>query len=94
MFVTLMAVLTVEQLGIRDEVEAAKTIDDLVRNHPIYLNVTVHYIRPKQSTFAREAFQTIIKEVVDSSDLDLETDPTLVSYYQPCTWKSCSKLGN
>ena len=51
-----------------------------MRNHPIYLNIAVHYIRPKQSIFAREAFQTIIKEVVDSTDLDLEADPCLVRH--------------
>jgi len=56
----------------------ADSIDNLVRNHPIYLNITVHYIRPKQSTFARDTFQSIIREVIDSIDLDLETDPTLV----------------
>ena len=52
-----------------------------MRNHPIYLNITVHYIRPKQSTFARDTFQSIIREVIDSIDLDLETDPTLVRTY-------------
>lgn len=51
-----------------------------MRNHPIYLNIAVHYIRPKQSIFAREAFQTIIREVIDSSDLDLEADPCLVRH--------------
>ncbi len=51
-----------------------------MRNYPIYLNIAVHYIRPKQSTFAREAFQTIIREVIDSTDLDLEADPSLVRH--------------
>ncbi|KAF9451707.1 ras GTPase-activating protein [Macrolepiota fuliginosa MF-IS2] len=68
------------QLAIRDEITSATSIDDLMRNHAIYLNITVHYIRPKQSTFAREAFQTIIKEVIDSTDLDLEADPTLLHH--------------
>lgn len=51
-----------------------------MRNHPIYLNIAVHYIRPKQSIFARVAFQTIIREFIDSIDLDLEADPCLVRH--------------
>jgi len=56
----------------------ADSIDNLVRNHPIYLDITVHYLPTKPSTFARDTFQSIIREVIDSIDLDLETDPTLV----------------
>ncbi|XP_006460082.1 hypothetical protein AGABI2DRAFT_202767 [Agaricus bisporus var. bisporus H97] len=66
------------QLAIRDEISTSNSIDDVIRNHPIYLNITVHYIRPKQSTFSREAFETIIKEVIESDDLDLEVDPTVL----------------
>lgn len=44
----------------------------------MYINIAVHYVRPKQMTYAREAFQTIIREVVNSKDLDLEADPSVV----------------
>jgi hypothetical protein len=44
----------------------------------MYINIAVHYVRPKQITYAREAFQGIIREVVDSDDLDLEVDPSVV----------------
>jgi Ras GTPase-activating-like protein IQGAP2/3 len=44
----------------------------------MYINIAVHYVRPKQRIYAREAFQTIIREVVDSKELDLEADPSVV----------------
>lgn len=45
--------------------------------HPMYANIAVQYFRPKQRTYARDAFQAIIQEIVDS-DLDFETDPVTV----------------
>jgi Ras GTPase-activating-like protein IQGAP2/3 len=44
----------------------------------MYINVAVHYIRPKQVAYVRETLQSIIREVVHSEDLDLEADPSLV----------------
>jgi Ras GTPase-activating-like protein IQGAP2/3 len=44
----------------------------------MYINIAVHYVRPKQSIFVREALQTVVCEVVGSNDLDLEADPSLV----------------
>jgi len=44
----------------------------------MYINIAVHYVRPKQITYAREAFSAIIREVVASGDLDLEADPSMV----------------
>lgn len=39
----------------------------------------MHYVRPKQITYARDALQAIIREVVESDGLDLEADPTVAS---------------
>lgn len=66
------------QLAIREEITSASSIDAIVHGHPMYINIAVHYVRPKQITYAREAFQAIIREVVDSDDLDLEADPSLI----------------
>jgi Ras GTPase-activating-like protein IQGAP2/3 len=53
-------------------------VDAIVRGHPMYINIAVHYMRPKQSAFVREAFQSIIREVINSDDLDLEANPIAV----------------
>jgi Ras GTPase-activating-like protein IQGAP2/3 len=45
----------------------------------MYINVAVHYVRPKQVAYVRETLQAIIREVVHSQGLDLEVDPSLVS---------------
>jgi len=44
----------------------------------MYINIAVHFIRPNQMTYARDALQAIICEVINSDDLDLEADPSLV----------------
>jgi Ras GTPase-activating-like protein IQGAP2/3 len=44
----------------------------------MYINIAVHYIRPKQITYVRDAFQSLVKEVINSGDLDLEVDPSKV----------------
>jgi Ras GTPase-activating-like protein IQGAP2/3 len=44
----------------------------------MYINVAVHYVRPKQIVYVRDTLQAIIREVVDSKDLDLEVDPSQV----------------
>jgi len=44
----------------------------------MYINIAVHYIRPKQINYVRDAFQSLIKEVINSDDLDLEVDPSKV----------------
>ena len=45
----------------------------------MYMTIAVHYVRPKQLSYVREALQAVIREVVDQEDLDLETDPVVVS---------------
>ncbi|KAF5388019.1 hypothetical protein D9615_000397 [Tricholomella constricta] len=66
------------QLAIREEINSATSVDEIIRGHPMYINIAVHYVRPKQITYAREAFQTIIREVVSAEDLDLEADPSII----------------
>jgi Ras GTPase-activating-like protein IQGAP2/3 len=47
----------------------------------MYLNIAVQYIRPKQIFYIRETLQKIILDIVGSDDLDLEVDPTIVSWF-------------
>ncbi|KAK2466197.1 hypothetical protein APHAL10511_001839 [Amanita phalloides] len=66
------------QLAIREEILNAPGIQEVVEGHPMYINIAVHYVRPKQISFVREAFQSLIKEVINSVDLDLEIDPSKI----------------
>ncbi|KAF9462631.1 ras GTPase-activating protein [Collybia nuda] len=66
------------QHAIRQEISSASTPNEIIADHPIYINIAIHYARPKQRTYAREAFQTIIREVVDAKELDLEADPSVI----------------
>ncbi|KAG6854797.1 hypothetical protein C0991_001224 [Blastosporella zonata] len=66
------------QLAIREEITSSTSIDNIIHGHPMYINIAVHYVRPKQITYARDAFQTIIREIVTSEDLDLEVDPSAI----------------
>lgn len=66
------------QLAIREEITAVAAVEEVVRGHPMYINIAVHYVRPKQISYARDALQAVIREVVESDDLDLEADPSLV----------------
>jgi len=61
-------------------------MDDVIRGHPMYIHVAVHYIRPKQATHVREVLQPIVREVVSADDLDLEVDPVLVSLSLILSW--------
>jgi Ras GTPase-activating-like protein IQGAP2/3 len=53
----------------------------LAKAYPLYMNIAVHYVRPKQISFVRDAFQGMIREVIEQEDLDLETDPAVVSRF-------------
>ena len=44
----------------------------------MYMNIADRYVHPRQVPYVREAFQAIIREVVDAEDLDLEIDPIVV----------------
>lgn len=66
------------QLAIKEEVLKAPTIDAIISGHPMYIHIAVHYVRPRQVTYVRDALQGIIRELIDTDDLDLEADPSLV----------------
>lgn len=68
------------QLAIQEEIALAPSTFDIVHDHPMYINIAVHFVRPKQVAYIRETLQAIIREAVHSQDLDLEVDPSLVSY--------------
>ncbi|KAH9006764.1 ras GTPase-activating protein [Lactarius hatsudake] len=55
------------QFSITEEIECAKTLADVIHGHPVYINIALHYIRPKQTP--------LIRDVVATDDLDLEVDP-------------------
>ncbi|KAJ3869643.1 ras GTPase-activating protein [Lentinula novae-zelandiae] len=66
------------QSSIYNEVSAARSIQDIIDGHPMYINIAVHYVRPKQIAYARDTFQTLIRQIVEDDDLDFEVDPTVV----------------
>ncbi|KAJ3757022.1 ras GTPase-activating protein [Lentinula raphanica] len=66
------------QSSIYNEIAAARTIHDIIDGHPMYINIAVHYVRPKQITYVRDTFQNLIRQIVEDDDLDFEVDPTIV----------------
>ncbi|KAI0307116.1 hypothetical protein B0F90DRAFT_1622592 [Multifurca ochricompacta] len=66
------------QFSITEEVEHAKALADVIHGHPVYINIALHYIRPKQTVHLRETLQPLIRDVVGTEDLDLEVDPKLI----------------
>ncbi|THV08575.1 ras GTPase-activating protein [Dendrothele bispora CBS 962.96] len=64
--------------AIHDEVNSAQSINDIVDGHPMYMNIAVHYVRPKQIAYALDVFQKLIREIVEHDDLDMEVDPTII----------------
>ncbi|KAL1747468.1 hypothetical protein HDZ31DRAFT_31879 [Schizophyllum fasciatum] len=71
-------------VAIREHVMAAETIEDVINEHPMYLSVAVQYVRPKHAVYIRDALQGVIRDVVESDDLDLEVDPSKI-YQQRVT---------
>ncbi|KAI0005064.1 hypothetical protein BJV74DRAFT_322488 [Russula compacta] len=63
------------QFSITEEMEYANTPADVIHGHPVYINIALHYIRPKQTIHVRETLQPLIRDVVATEDLDLEVDP-------------------
>ncbi|KAI0254740.1 hypothetical protein BJV78DRAFT_1120741 [Lactifluus subvellereus] len=63
------------QFSIIEEIECAKTLVDVIHGHPMYINIALHYIRPKQTVHVREALQPLLRDVIATEDLDLEVDP-------------------
>ncbi|KAH8105969.1 ras GTPase-activating protein [Cristinia sonorae] len=66
------------QTAIHDEIHNAPTLQAITRGHPSFINIIVHYARTKQAAYVRETLQTVIREVVESDELDLEADPSVI----------------
>ena len=66
------------QHSVIQEIQAADTLADVRQGHPMYINIAVQYIRPKQSFYMQESLKKLILEVVEADDLDLEADPSIV----------------
>ncbi|CAA7259744.1 unnamed protein product [Cyclocybe aegerita] len=66
------------QLAIRDEVLTASSLSAIASGHPLYINIAVNYVRSRQVTYVRDAFQAIIRELINTDDLDLEADPSAI----------------
>jgi Ras GTPase-activating-like protein IQGAP2/3 len=53
----------------------AAVLDD----QPTYMSIALQYGRSKQAAYIRETLQAAVHEVVNQEDLDLETNPSIVS---------------
>lgn len=66
------------QMAIHEEIECARSVSAVAEGNPFYAGVIVHYVRPRQVTYVRDALQIVIQDMIEQEDLDLETDPLLV----------------
>ncbi|KAK7061814.1 ras GTPase-activating-like protein rng2 [Favolaschia claudopus] len=71
------------QTAIQDEINSAGSIHEIIHGHPVYVNIAVPYVRPKQSTYVRETLQSVIRRVIDAPSvgeppIDLELDPSTI----------------
>ncbi|KAF9534346.1 IQ domain-containing protein-containing RasGAP [Crepidotus variabilis] len=66
------------QQAIRDEVVHASSLDSIIFGHPLYLNIAVQYVRPRKATYVKDALQGIIRELIETDDLDIESDPSKI----------------
>ncbi|KAL4081851.1 hypothetical protein V8B97DRAFT_1925744 [Scleroderma yunnanense] len=66
------------QLSIRQEIDSAASIEDVIHGHPMYLSIAVQYLRPRQVSYVRETLQSIMRELIEAVDLDLESDPSII----------------
>ncbi|KAF8320672.1 hypothetical protein DL93DRAFT_2107201 [Clavulina sp. PMI_390] len=70
------------KMAIEEEIGTAPSIDKVAQSNPFYIGVIVHYVRPRQVSYVRDALQVIIQDMLEQEELDLETDPLLL--YQAC----------
>jgi len=45
---------------------------------PLYITVAVQYIRSRQVIYVKDSLQGIIRELIETDDLDLEVSPSKV----------------
>ncbi|TRM67597.1 hypothetical protein BD626DRAFT_395296 [Schizophyllum amplum] len=65
-------------VAIREDIKGANSIDDVIHGHPMYLSVAIQYVRPKHAVYIRDTLQAVVRDVVESDDLDLEVDPSKI----------------
>ncbi|KAG2086958.1 uncharacterized protein F5147DRAFT_562202, partial [Suillus discolor] len=63
------------QLSIHKEILAAPSISNVVCGHPMYINIAMQYVHPRQITYIHKMLQGVICELLDTVDLDIEPDP-------------------
>lgn len=63
------------QLAIHNEITSASSLEEIADSHPMYINIALHYARPKQASYVRETFQAHVRDMTAKVDLDLEADP-------------------
>ncbi|KAJ7276452.1 hypothetical protein B0H12DRAFT_1085502 [Mycena haematopus] len=71
------------QSAIQDEINSAGSIHEIIHGHPVYVNIAVPYVRPKQGTYVRDTLQAVIRRVIDAPavgepPIDLELDPSVI----------------
>lgn len=66
------------QFAVRDEIMHAPDIDAVIYSKPMYMEIALHYVRPRQITYIRETLGPIISELIHLTDLDLECDACVV----------------
>ncbi|KAF7355360.1 Ras GTPase-activating-like protein rng2 [Mycena sanguinolenta] len=71
------------QTAIQDEINSAGSIHEIIHGHPVYVNIAVPYVRPRQATYVRETLQAVIRRVIDAPavgepPIDLELDPSVI----------------
>ncbi|KAJ7179155.1 ras GTPase-activating protein [Mycena filopes] len=71
------------QLAIQDEINSADSLVEIIHGHPVYINIAVPYVRPKQNNYVRDVLQTVIRRVIDAPSvgeppIDLELDPSVI----------------
>lgn len=67
------------QVSISDEVNLAASVPAVLEDHPTYMSIALQYGRAKQAAYIRDALQGVVHEVINQEDLDLETNPAVVS---------------
>ena len=62
-------------MSIINEVAVTPAISAMMQGIPIYLSIALQYGRTKQVTYIRDTLQSVILNVIEQEDLNLETDP-------------------
>ena len=53
----------------------------MLGGQPMYMSIALQYGRAKQAAYIRETLQAVVNEVISQEDLDLETNPSVVSVF-------------